>query len=320
VQHEVAPNLIGRIEYSGTLGRKLYDLADPNKGGAELVYLGSGSPTTRPNPAYAAFNTRGNRGRSEYNGFTFGLESRRLGDTGLQFNASYTYGHAKDNLSSTFSDWAANYNLGYMDAFDPMLDWGYAEFDVRHRAVVSGIWAMPIARNSTGMTRALLADWQLNFIFTARTGYPFTLWDCTNQRIICMRAEDPIGIDKLAKDGPGTGNPNEFALLDLGRLLPYAGGYVHPLTGNTDYGPYPADMTERDAFRGPGFWNVDFGLSKRVRFMDHYAVQFRLEAYNLFNHANMFVHADAADLSATDTITGYRDGNRRLQLGVKFEF
>ena len=46
-------------------------------------------------------------------------------------------------------------------------------------------------------------------------------------------------------------------------------------------------MTERDAVRGPGYWNVDFGLSKRVRFGTR-AVQFRLEAYNLFNHANMF--------------------------------
>ena len=91
-----------------------------------------------------------------------------------------------------------------------------------------------------------------------------------------------------ARDGSATDNPNEFKLLDLTPLVRSAGGYVHPLTGNSDFGPYPADMTERNAFRGPGFWNVDFGLSKRVRFGGTYAVQFRLEAYNLFNHANMF--------------------------------
>ena len=48
-----------------------------------------------------------------------------------------------------------------------------------------------------------------------------------------------------------------------------------------DFGPYPSDMTKRDAFRGPGFWNVDATLSKRFRFGDHYAVQFRFEAYNV---------------------------------------
>jgi hypothetical protein len=135
-----------------------------------------------------------------------------------------------------------------------------------------------------------------------------------------MRALDPVGISRNATGGSSTGNPNEFALLDLSQLLPYAGSYVNPVTGTSDFGPYPSDMTERDAFRGPGYWNVDLGVSKRIRFGPNYAVQFRLEAYNLFNHPNMYVYADQADLYSTDTITGYKDGNRVLQLGFKFEF
>jgi hypothetical protein len=85
-------------------------------------------------------------------------------------------------------------------------------------------------------------------------------------------------------------------------------------------------MTARDDFREPGFWNVDFLLSKRFRFGTRYAAQVRLEAYNLFNHANMYVHADGADMSNFDPtassafITGFKDGNRRMQLGFKFEF
>ena len=83
-------------------------------------------------------------------------------------------------------------------------------------------------------------------------------------------------------------------------------------------------MTERDAFRGPGYWNVDFSLSKRFRFGTR-AVQFRLEAYNLFNHANMYVDSGNADISSFDAIFGYRGSRyipdqRRVQLGVKFEF
>ena len=42
----------------------LYDLSDINKAGAPLVYQGIGTASTRANPQYAAFNTRGNRGRS----------------------------------------------------------------------------------------------------------------------------------------------------------------------------------------------------------------------------------------------------------------
>ena len=319
-QRQIGTGMVGRVEYSGSLGRKLYDLADVNKRGAELVYLGTGSPGARPNTQYAAYNSRANRGQSEYHGVTIGLDSRMLGNTGLQFSANYTLGNSKDNLSSTFSDSTNNFNLGYLDAFDPMLDWGYAGFDVRHRGSISGIWNLPFARTATGVARALAADWQLNFILTARSGFPFTLFDCTNGLGMCMRAEDPVGIDRNAVDGPATGNPNEYRLLDLTPLGPSAGGYVHPLTGNSDFGPYPADMTERNAFRGPGFWNVDLGVSKRVRFGNSYAVQFRLEAYNVFDHANMFANVGDADLSSYDAIFGRRDGNRRMQLGVKFEF
>ena len=321
-QRELGGNTSASIEYSGSTGRELYDLADPNKPGAELVILGDSTKAwnKRPNSTYTAFNTRGNRGQSQYHSLTLGIDARRVGETGLQFSAKYTLGNAKDNLSSTFSDSSANYNLGYLDAFDPMLDYGYAEFDVRHRFTMSGIWNLPFFVNSTGATRTLLGGWQVNWILTARTGFPFTLWDCTSGYYYCMRAIDPVGIDMNATDGPATGNPNEYKLLDLTPLVATAGSYTNPLTETSDYGPYPSDMTKRDAFRGPGAWNVDFGFSKRFRFGSNYAAQVRFEVYNLFNHANMYVRADAADLASTDMITGYKDGNRAIQLGFKFEF
>jgi outer membrane receptor protein involved in Fe transport len=324
LQKQIGQALTGSVEYTGSSGRKLYDLADPNKVGAALVYLGTGTATTRPNAQYncigCAFNTRGNRGRSQYHGVTVGLDVRQLADTGIQMSAKYTISSAHDNLSTTFSDDGNNnFNLGYLDAFDPMLDWGYAQFDVRHRLALSGVWVLPFGRGASGVTKALVSDWQLNWIYTARTGYPFTLWDCTNGLRLCMRAENPDGVDLKATSGTSTDNPNEFSLLDLTPLVAHAGGYVHPLTGNSDFGPYPADMTERDAVRGPGYWNVDFGLSKRVRFGTR-AVQFRIEAYNLFNHANLFPNTGTADVSSFTEITGLKQGNRRVQLGAKFEF
>lgn len=320
LQKQIGSAITGSVEYTGSSGRKLYDLSDPNKPGAALIYTGTGTTTSRPNPRFTAFNTRGNRGRSQYHGVTFGLDLRQLAQTGLQMSAKYTVSSTHDNLSTTFSDDGQNnFNLGYLDAFDPMLDWGYAQFDARHRLALSGVWVLPFGRGASGATKALVSDWQLNWIFTARTGYPFTLWDCTNGFFYCMRAENPDGIDLKALDGASTGNPNEFSLLDLTPLLPHAGGYANAITGTSDFGPYPADMTERDAVRGPGYWNVDFGLSKRIRFGTR-AVQLRVEAYNLFNHANLFPNTNTADLASFTEITGSRAGNRRVQLGAKFEF
>jgi outer membrane receptor protein involved in Fe transport len=330
LQREVFANTVASIEYTGSTGRKLYDLADPNKPGALIVYdpaFCASNPTStscgntaRPNTQYTAFNTRGNRGQSQYHGVTLGIESRKVADTGLSFVAKYTYSHAKDNLSSTFSDSGNAYNLGFLDAFDPMLDYGYAEFDVRHRLIFSGIWELPFARGSTGVVRALAQGWQFNWIMSARTGYPFTVWDCGNAFAYCMRAIDTTGISKSATDGPpaADGSPNLFTLLDLTPMHAAYGSYSGP-TGNNDYGPYPATMTERSAFRGPGAWYLDLGFSKRFRFGDRYAVQLRIEAYNVFNHANMFAQTGDAD-AGFDSINGKKDGNRRIQLGAKFEF
>jgi hypothetical protein len=308
-------------EYSGSSGRKLYDLADINKRGASMMILGIGtSASARPNPNYTAFNTRGNRGQSQYHGVTFSIDARRIAQTGLQFGVSYTLGQAKDNLSTTFSDSGNNFNLGYMDAFDPMLDYGYAEFDVRHRVAGSAIWNVPFARDASGMKKVLVAGWQLTTIFNARTGYPFTVWDCSRGASYCMRAIDSVGINKNATGRTPTGNPNEYTLIDLTPILGDVGSYVNPLTGNSDWGPYPANMTKRDAFRGPGAWNVDFALSKRFLIGQSKAIQFRWEIYNIFNHANMFVNSGNADVSSFNTITGFKDGNRRMQFGFKYEF
>ena len=314
-QHQLNGRNSFSVDYNGSSGRELYDLSDPNKAGAPLVYEGANACTpactasTRPNPAFAAFNTRGNRGQSQYHGVTFSLDSRDLARTGLTLSGKYTLARAKDNLSTTFSDSANGngaFNLGYLDAFNPMLDWGYAEYDVRHRLNIAAIWNLPFLNDGSGMKSTLLGGWSLNAIFNAHSGYPFSIYDCSNARVLCMRALDPVGLQRTMNAGTATGNPNEYTLLDLKPILPFAGTYVNPLTGNNDFGPYPSTMTARDDFREPGYWNVDFLLSKRFRFGNRYAAQFRFEAYNLFDHANMYVHADSADVSSATTITGYR--------------
>lgn len=314
---QLSSGVTGAVEYNGSSGRDLYDLADTNKAGAPLVYEGVGTPTSRPNPLYSAFNTRGNRGRSQYHGVVFSVDARSVGDTGLALTTKYTLSQSKDNLSGTFSDADNNgyFNLGYLDAFDPMLDYGYSGFDVRHRLSVGAIWNVP-----WGGTRTWAGGWQINGVLTARSGYPFSIFDCANGAFFCMRAIDTANIGRNATDGPATGNPNEFMLLDLAPILGAVGSYVNPKTGNSDFGPYPSTMTERDAFRGPGAWNVDFIIGKRFHFGSRQAALIRLEAYNLFNHHNMFARTEAADVSSATMITGYRDGHRRMQLGFKLEF
>jgi hypothetical protein len=115
---------------------------------------------------------------------------------------------------------------------------------------------------------------------------------------------------------------NTWDYLDIGNQAEGVGTIASALTGDNELWA-DADtsrMSKRDAFRGPGTWNIDAGLYKRFRFTDRFAMQLRLEAYNLFNHANLYLNGAEADISATDMITAYKDGARRLQIAAKFEF
>jgi hypothetical protein len=330
LQRELFAASYAEVAYTGSKGVDLYSIADPNRPGSGPVYLGDPPGLGRMNTQYSQLNSRGNDGSSLYHGLTLGWDARRLGGSSLQVTARYTLGFARDNLSSTFSESWNQYNVGFLDAFDPGLDHGWADHDVRHRFVMSGIWQVPLGRSGSGWKHALLGDWSFNWLLTAQSGAPFTIYDCTNGLSACMRLLD------VAPRAPYTqtpaGEPNAFVYLDYSNQASGFGSYTNPLTGTSDFGPFPDDMEGRNTYRRPGRWNVDAMLAKRIRFGDQVSLQLRLEVFNLFNHANLYVVESAADASASPAITAFRgyvpdftgsvpgDGQRRIQLGARLEF
>ena len=332
-ERELASGIVGSIEYSGSAGRDLYSLENINRAGTGLVYLGSGvmTPTgansTRLNGQYTDINTRGNNGYSNYNALILGVEGNNFRRAGLQFTARYTLSSSRDNLSSTFSDAGTNYNLGLLDPFDPSLDYGYADFDARHRFVGSFTYEVPyFDRLESKLARHLLGGISLTGIFNARTGNPFTVFDCTNG----VGGACPRLIPNGSVDFNGTSNPaptagvaNTFDYITLPASTPF----FNAVANNGGVGPFPAEMTRRNAFRGPGYWNFDGGIYKRIRFSEKYSLQLRLEAFNVFNHANLFIAGGNLDASSTTVINAQRgifpSGNlerRNVQLAAKFVF
>ncbi len=133
-------------------------------------------------------NFRGNNAFSSYSAFYVALKSNRLARTGLTMTTSYTWSHAIDNLSSTGSESANDLNLGLTDPLNPGLDRGYADFDIRQRVVLSGIWESHFFRESSHRVwKQVLAGWSLAPIFAARSGAPFTIFDCSNAFEVCQR-------------------------------------------------------------------------------------------------------------------------------------
>jgi hypothetical protein len=324
IEHEFLDTLVASIEYSGSAGRKLYSLEDINGPFSAIHYgtpIGPGS-NNRVNETYSSINARRNGGFSDYNSLTFGVQSREFRASGLQFQAKYTWSHATDNLSSTFSDGSNLFNLGLLDPFNPELDKGNADFDIRHRFISSGIWDVPFARATEGWAKQVLDGWQVTYIFNARTGAPFTIFDCTNGFLRCNRLlqAGPIDIDGMGDSRPQAGQGDTYTYIDLTNQLSQAGAYADPLTGVADYGPYPSNMTARNNFRRPGFWNLDGGVYKNFNLTERYGLQFRAEFYNVLNHANLYINDGSADISSGTAVTAYKEGRRQIQLAVKFIF
>lgn len=321
-QRELGRGNVLSIEYSGSRGEKLYSISPLNITGSGAFYLGDANPTSRLNTQYSNINTRGNEGFSRYNALIVALDGNNFRNTGMQFTAHYTYAVAKDNLSSTFSEGAFNANLGLTNPYDPSLDYGYADFDVRHRFVGSVIWQIPYAKNWSGLNKALFDGWTVTGIFSARTGTPFTIFDGTNANLSSPRLvpTGPLNINVV-----DTGGANFFNYIDLtGQPV---GAFGNPICGGcSDFGPYPANMTRRNQFRGPGIWNLDAGLYRNVRLSERYSLQFRAELFNALNHANLYIAPGTQDVTSgfVGAVKGVTpNGNverRNVQLAVKFIF
>src|SRR5207244_4257336 len=139
----------------GSRGIHLYDIANVNAAQYGSVLLGDARAANRLNYQYSNMNFRSDNGYSRYNALNLKYAVTNLGNKGLGLTANYTYSHALDNLSSTFSDGTAgNYHLGYIDAFNPKLDFGNADFDFRQRLNIAANWKAPYFKSSSNAIAA----------------------------------------------------------------------------------------------------------------------------------------------------------------------
>ena len=319
LEREVARNTVVALEYAGSRGLHLYSISNINDIYSGLVYGGYpvgpalNGALQRLNPQYSAINFRGSDGDNYHNALNTRFQTNNIGNTGLSLTANYTWSHTIDNLSTTFSEEANTNLLGYLDPFNPRLDLGDADYDVRHRLVVSAIWDVPLARNSTGFMKQVAGGWEVAPIFNARTGYPFSIYDCTfDDQFNCSRyiPSAPPALSGNSSTSNPTG-PNVFSYMSLppavsfnptlGGIPVSLGGFAYgsgfpQCTGPFNSGcSFPADMTRRNAFRQPGFWNMNFGIYKNFKLTERFGLQFRSEFYNLFNHSNYYVQTGSAN-------------------------
>ncbi len=359
LQRQVMRNSLLALEYSGSHGVHLYSIENTNQAGTGIVFMGEDpnvfDPLDRINRQYGNMNTRESNGFSYYNSLNTRFVSSNLFRQGIDITVNYTYSHAIDNISSTFSENPQTEGfLGLLDPYNPALDKGNADFDARHRIALSAVWTLPYAKGTKGLAKQVFDGWSLSPILTARTGQPFTVFDSNGfigTDTVASRyvPTAPIQFSGSTSTFTTAGTPNTFAYLNL----PGSNTYTDPLVGSGELPTcdmvtnaagdlvstgqnchFPANMTHRNAFRGAGIYNIDLSAGKEFPVTERFRLQFRGEFYNLLNHSNYYVQSGLADAGffGTDTpfsIIGKKGVNpaggipnerRFVQLALKLNF
>jgi len=344
------------VAYAGSHGVHLYDISNVNPTTGGGVYLGDANAGNRINYQYSNMNFRSDNGFSRYNALNVKYGVTNLFKQGLGVTANYTWSHALDNLSSTFSDGngattSGIYQLGYLDAFNPRLNFGNADFDIRHRFNLAWSWEVPWMKSSSNMlARNLIGGWGIGSIFSIRSGSPFSIYDGTNFN----GTASPLWVPDQTIPTSGTpvsAGKNLFNYITLPSHtqvikgvptivvnnqgvalgIPTCTGLFHTGCSYTTNGqPYP----ERNQYVGPGYWNLDMNFYKTFKLTERFGLQFRGEFYNILNHHNQYVATENLDVSSLNGspfiqtqkggiygVAGQpSDERRNIQFGLKLTF
>ncbi len=296
----------------------------PGRLGLELAYVGNnqihqvlqhtGNPSVNSgNPSASAEGQRqipyiggttatDTYGYGNYHGFTAKLEKRM--SQGLEFISSYTWGHAFSNANTTLS--------GGTSAFDPTnfaSAYANALWDIRHSFTTGFTYDLPVGKgrahgaNLSPALNHVVGGWALNGILTIRTGRPLTLSSNACKGVWASCRPDIVA-GKNANGAPPDGRSPAKWFDTTAVTTPAAG------TGG-NAGAYN--------MRGPGNSTLDASLFKTFRFSERLAMEFRLEAFNVFNKTQLGNPDLNLQNSTFGSITS-SSGSRTAQISLRLRF
>jgi len=278
---------------------------------AGAFYIPAGTP--KANPTIANTWTWFSRGDSNYNALQVDVNHRF--SHGVSLRGVYTWSKALDDGDSVNATTSANAPALVSNPFDLHADYGLAGYDVRHIAVISGIYQLPFGRghafagNLEGWRNALLSGWSINSIVTLQGGFPFTPQLSYNPSNT-GDTRNPVRpfINPDFKGSAILGNPNQW-------FNPNA--FLQPPPNSGFFG-----NLGRDSLIGPGLATWDFSAMKETAIHERLSLQFRGEIFNLldranFNTPNLIVFTPSGVSGTAGVISSTSTTARQVQLGLK---
>ncbi len=239
-----------------------------------------------PFPWYLSVGEQNSEGASNYNSLQASLIKAM--DHGLQFSLAYTYSHALDDGSGFESTTGGAEDAGYgnfgrarndVPGFG-YLNYGSSDFDARQRLAATYVYSLPSVGflNKNVILREGLAGWGLSGVTALQSGFPVSISTGVNRSLWCD------GYSKFpCADVPNTSS------FKIGRMNPRSATNQYFNTAPFSLEPIGTfGNATRNFFHGPGFNYTNMSITKDFPFSaDGSAhIQVRLEAFNVFNHAN----------------------------------
>jgi hypothetical protein len=330
IERQAGPNTVFGASYIGSSTHRQRVLIEPNPGspalclslsqpsavvpgtltcgagGEDTVYFpitgGQENGTRGPlGPNFGSNALQSNIGHANYNA----LELSARHTTGrLEFAAAYTYSKSMDQSS----------NIGEeVNPFNPALSYAISAFDVKHNFVISYEYQLPF--DQLFHPNRLTRGWSLSGITHFASGFPVTMINNGDNSLI---GTNPNGVNNSSIDEPD-----------------YDGGPLHlsknPRTNGNNYFDSTAfsmnalgtpGTAKRRFFYGPGTDNYDMAVTKNLPITESKSLLFRVEAFNVFNHAQFngptAVDGDIGSSTFGNVVSAAAP--RILQGALKFSF
>jgi len=290
LQYEVLPNWMVDTAYVGSKGTHLSNVLDLNQP----------DPATglAPYPQFSSILFVESSANSNYNSLQ--LRSEKRTQMGLALLLSYTYSKSFDDISSVFG---GSVGSGLpQNSKNIAADRGPSDFNAVHRFSGSFVYDLPLHRlwsHGPDWSGRLLNSWQAAAILTAQSGSPFTVVLGGAPQASAAAFGNPARPDVISdpyKAGPVAANPDPHCQMTISQggsaadQVRVPQSWFNPCAFAAPAGPFGNER--RNSLTGPGFTNLDFGLSKSVALgSENHRLQFRGDFFNLLNHPNFDVPA-----------------------------
>jgi hypothetical protein len=271
----------------------------------------------------------GNYSASSYHALLASVRKRYSHNLLLDFD--YSFSHSIDNQSNITNDLNQFTFSGQgviCDLTNLRTCRADSLFDARHIISANYVYDLPVGKgqrflgSANAFTNTVLGGWSTSGIVRYRTGFPFTTHTGTFPINFTQDAPAVFNGDRHAVRSGIHTDPTTGAIQFFADQTAAVNAFSFPFGGNTG---------TRNPIHGPGYATVDFALSKNftMPWSERQKLQFRWEAFNLFNHTNFAVPGDPTLLTNSNNIgirrnfgviTQTASAPRQMQFSLRYDF